>query len=576
MISKRLQVLALLAALLFAIPACQKYYAETEDDNDNVPEDPADYTWDTSSYALITLSGTSVTVDPANAASISGTKVTILKAGTYKITGSLTDGQIIVNSQDDANVRIILSDAVINCSNSAPIFIEDAYKTIINLADGTTNSITDGTSYVTDNGEPNAALFSNSDLSVYGKGSLAVTARYNDGISSDDGLIIKSGTITVTAADDGIRGKDYVIIRNGNITIQSAGDGIKSDNETSTALGYVTIDSAVMKITATAGDGISAQTNLSIADGSFTITTGSGAKADEGGPVPGGGTSGGYSGTISEKALKGLSSISIVKGTFVISSADDAIHSNKSAVINDGTFSMASGDDAIHADNSITINGGTLNITKSYEGFESASITFNDGNLVLVSTDDAINATMGAAVENNDGSLAVINGGFVVVNSSSGDGLDSNGNLTINGGTVIVHGPQSAPEVGFDVNGTFNMAGGFLIGTGPNAGNMIEAPATSSSQYSIKATTSSTLSSSTLFHIQDASGNDLVTYKPVRTVYYLVFSSSSLANGATYSIYTGGSSTGTYNNGIYTGGTYSGGTLKKTFTVSGKVTSVTF
>jgi len=579
MIRNRLKIMALLVATLFAFAACQKYYADPEDKDDNVSEDPSDYTWDTSAYASITLNGTSITVSPENAAAISGTKVTIYKAGTYKISGSLTNGQVIVNSQDDANVRLILSGAVINCPNSAPIYIQDAQKTIINLADGTENSLTDGTSYVTVDGEPNAALFSNSSLSFFGEGALSVTANYNDGISSDDGLIIKSGTISVTSADDGIRGKDYLIIRNGNITIKSVGDGLKSDNETNTTLGYITIDSAVLNVDATAGDGISAQTNLSIADGSFTINTGTYAGKGVGDltpPTPGGGTTGGYTGAISEKALKGLTGISIAKGTFSLKAADDAIHSNEAVTIDNGTFSIASGDDAIHADAAVTINGGVLNVTTSYEGIESASITFNNGSLNLVTTDDGFNATMGSAVENNDGSMAKVNGGYVLINSSTGDGFDSNGNATIYGGTVIVHGPKSSPEVGFDINGTFNIAGGLFIASGPNSGNMIEAPATSSAQYSVKATISATLSTSTIFNIQDASGNSLVTFKPLRTAYYIVFSSSSLTNGSTYSIYTGGSSTGTYKDGLYTGGTYSGGTLKKTFTVSGKVTSVSF
>jgi hypothetical protein len=165
---------------------------------------------------------------------------------------------------------------------------------------------------------------------------------------------------------------------------------------------------------------------------------------------------------------------------------------------------------------------------------------------------------------------------MIVLNTSSGDGLDSNGNIVMTAGTVIVHGPQSQPEVGIDVNGTFTISAGFLIVTGPNSGNMIEGLSPASAQFSVTIKISSTISTSTLFHIQGADGKDIVTYKPVRTIYYLVFSSSELINGSTYSIYTGGSSTGTCFNGIYTGGTYSGGTLRKTFTISGKVTSVSF
>jgi hypothetical protein len=194
----------------------------------------------------------------------------------------------------------------------------------------------------------------------------------------------------------------------------------------------------------------------------------------------------------------------------------------------------------------------------------------------LVAANDGFNATNGSGGESNDGSILTFNGGYIVANVASGDGLDSNGNIVMTGGTVIVHGPQSAPEVAFDFNGTFTISGGLLIAGGPNSGNMIEVPGSSSAQYCIKATSSSSFSASTLFHIQDASENDVVTFKPVRNTYYFVFSSSQLTNAGSYSIYTGGSSSGVLTDGLYTGGTYSGGTLKKTFTVSGKITSVTF
>ncbi len=582
LLKRELNFLMFLALIVAMIAACEKV-SDTDNDNDE-QEDPADYTWDTSTVVQVTLNGSSISVVPS-VTTVSGSTVTITKAGTYNITGSLSDGQIVVNSEEDGNVRLILAGATINCSSSAPIYIKDAAKAIIILKENTKNYLTDGTSYITTDGEPNAALFSNSYLAFYGEGSLTVKANYNDGISTDDGLLIKSGIISVTAADDGIRGKDYLIIEDGNITVNSTGDALKSDNDTDTSKGYISIDNGTFSLTAAGGDAMDATTNLTIADGIFDITTGGGAGTSTGsggstpaggGPGGGGGSSGGYSGTLSEKALKGDVSVEIRKGTFTINSADDAIHSNGSVTIDDGTLSLATGDDAVHAETSVTINGGTLNVSKSYEAIESASITVNKGNVILVATNDGVNATKGSGGENNDGSMLTLNGGYIVANVSSGDGLDSNGSIVMTGGTVIVHGPQSAPEVAFDFNGTFTLSGGLLIAGGPNSGNMIEGPGNSSAQYSIMATSTSGLSASTLFHMQDNSGNDIVTFKPVRKTYYVVFSSSELANGSSYSIYTGGTATGTNTDGLYTGGTYSGGTLKKTFTISSKISSVTF
>jgi hypothetical protein len=191
------------------------------------------------------------------------------------------------------------------------------------------------------------------------------------------------------------------------------------------------------------------------------------------------------------------------------------------------------------------------------------------------SSDDAINSTFGSDGEEDDGSLLTINGGWVVTNGTGGDGLDCNGDVLFTGGTTIVHGPQSSPEVGMDYNGTCDMNGGFLVISGTNS-FMTQAPSNSSDQYSLKITFSPSLSNSTLFHIQDASASDILTFQPMRSYYSIIFSSNDLQTGETYSIYTGGTSTGTNTDGLYSGGTYSGGTFRKSFSITGTVTNVSF
>jgi hypothetical protein len=582
MLKKNLILLLVCSLLITFNDSCKKYYS-SDSDNDELSGDSSgseeadDYIWDSSKIINITLNGTTITADNLGV-NISGGVATVTNAGTYKISGMMTNGQLIVDTKDSGIVRLILNNVNITCTGSAPVYIKKAAKVLIVLPDESNNFLTDGSTYtLNSDNEPNAAVFSKSYLSFFGNGSLTVKANYKDGIASKDGLVIKSGSINVTSEDDGIRGKDYLILRRGNITINSKGDGLKSDNEDDASLGFISVDSAVLKITSSTGDGINASTKIKISDGFISATTGGGAGTSTG--TGGFGSSGGYNGATSEKAIKAEESVIIEKGTIIINSADDAIHSNGSVLINEGTFSIAAGDDAIHAETSITINGGNISISKSYEGIESALITVTNGTINLISSDDAFNATKGLTAgggESNDGSLLIINGGNVTVNTTNGDGIDSNGNVNITGGTIIVHGPQSQPEVGFDVNGTFSVTGGFLIGTGPNSGNMIQSPATSSSQNSIKTTITATLSSSTLFHIQDSDGNDLITFKPVRSVYYLVFSSPDLKTGSTYSIFTGGTSTGINFNGLFSGGSYSGGTLKKTFTISGKLTNISF
>ena len=171
--------------------------------------DDEDATWDASSAALITLAGGSITF-AGTGATVDGSTITITAAGTYVVTGTLTDGQIVVESADDGIVHLVLNGADITCSDNPAIYVKSADKTVVTLADGTENSLTDGASYAvaeTDTDAPSATLFSKDDLTINGLGSLQVTANYNDGITSNDDLKIVSGTITVEAVDDATPGQ---------------------------------------------------------------------------------------------------------------------------------------------------------------------------------------------------------------------------------------------------------------------------------------------------------------------------------------------------------------------------------
>ena len=286
----------------------------------------------------------------------------------------------------------------------------------------------------------------------------------------------------------------------------------------------------------------------------------------------GGGSSKTVASTSSAKSIKAAGLLTLA-GNFTLNSAEDAIHSDTDVTINSGTYSIAAADDGIHATTNIVINSSDINITKSVEGIEAKFITINAGNINVVSSDDCTNATAGRRTEANDGSHTYINGGTIQLSSTNGDPLDSNGNITMKGGTVIIHGPKQQPEVPIDYNGTFNLDAGFLVAAGI-ASNMTQAPSTSSSQKSIRLFFSSTITAGTLFNIQDESGNSLVTFKPERNYSAIVFSSSEITSGKTLKIYTGGTSTGTVTGGLFSGGVYSGGTLRKSLNISSTITSV--
>lgn len=258
-------------------------------------EEKLDASWDEKSAVKITLNGDSVTADDKNV-EVDGRKVTITGAGTYVLSGTLSDGQIVVDSDDKDSVRLVLNGAEITCSNSSAIWVK-AGDTIITLADGTENTLTDGAEYTTDSedDEPKAAVYAKDDLTFNGSGSLTVNGNYKNGIQCKDALKFVSGTYTITATNNGLVGKDSVSVKDGIYTITSGGDGIKSTNTDETDQGYVIIDGGTFTITAE-GDGIQAETLLRVNEGDFTITTGGGSEnavqkngMGGGGPMDGGG-----------------------------------------------------------------------------------------------------------------------------------------------------------------------------------------------------------------------------------------------------------------------------------------------
>lgn len=534
-----------------------------------------DYVWNPAQAVRIALQGSSITAS-GTGVTIAGNKATITAPGTYNISGSLTDGQIIVDATSKGLVQLVLNGAEIRSSTSSPIYVANTEKTVIILADNTRNSVADAKTYLLAAGEdePNAAIFSKGDLSIFGNGSLTVEGNFNDGIASKDGLVIASGTLSIKSVDDGIRGKDYLVVRNGAITISAQGDGLKSDDAEDAARGFVSIDNGTLIITA-GGDAIEAQTDIAIANGRFALKAG-------------GGSTSRIATDVSAKGIKAVTNLKIDGGNFSIDSADDAIHSNNSIMINGGVFAIATGDDGVHAELNLQVNAGTINITKSYEGLESENITINGGEIHVVSSDDGLNGAGGGTASGaTQGPGGVppgrggfppagnyrlyINGGYIVI-ESGGDGMDINGSIEMTNGTVIVNGPIVRMNSAVDYDRTFKMTGGFLIAVGSSG--MAQAPDDSSTQYALLLNLNATQRAGTLVHIQSADGKAIVTFSPTKDYQSIVFSSPALVKGTTYDVYFGGSSTGTIKDHVYQGGTYSGGTKSTSFTTSSIVTRI--
>lgn len=513
--------------------------------------------------------GDAISIDGAGAA-VNGSTVTISAGGTYRLSGTLADGQVVVAAPKSDAVQLILDGAGIASSTTAPIYVKSAKSATIVLADGSQNYLVDGATRPVDasgSDEPNAALYSAVDMSIGGNGSLAVEARYNDGIASKDDLDITAGTIAVTSVADGIRGRDSLDITGGTVAVNAGKDGLRSSNDEDPEKGVVTIKDGTIQVTARE-DGIQAETDVAISGGTISISAGGGSTVTP-------------SADVSAKGIKGTVDVSIDGGTITVDAADDALHSNGSLAVRGGTLLLASGDDGMHADATLDVTGGEVTIASSYEGIESARIAIADGIVRVTSSDDALNGaggSDGATVPGRPGQggagaadyRLTISGGYLVVDAG-GDGLDANGTIEMTGGTTIVHGPTQNGNGAIDYDRAFTITGGTLIAAG--SAGMAQAPGTTSTQPSVQVFFPSAQAAGTIAHIRTQSGEELLTFAPTKAYQSLVVSSPELEYGATYVIQAGGSSTGTAADGLYSDGTYTAGSEVASFTVAGAVTT---
>lgn len=438
-----------------------------------------------------------------------GTRLKIKEAGVYEISGSLSNGSIYVNVDNDSEVHLIFNGVTVHNETSAAVYCKKAAKVTITLAEGSVNTLSDGSSYVFAEGEdePDATLYAKHDLVINGGGMLIVNSAYGDAIKGKDSLYILGGELKVKSADDGIVGRDLLYVTAGTVAVDAVSDALKASNDVDADLGNIVIDGGSFSLIA-GEDGIQAENAVTVNGGSFTIRTGGGAanasvKTDSFGF--GGGMDWGKWGdwnstgttedtSVSMKGIKAGTLLAVAGGVFELDTCDDALHSNTNIIISNGEFYISTGDDGAHADETLQVEGGKIHITKSYEGLEGLYIVITGGEIDITASDDGLNAAGGADGSGFGGrgmgmfgegeGEVTISGGVITMNAG-GDGLDSNGNLTINGGTVTVFGPTSGGNGVLDFGGSFAMNGGTLLAAGTSS--MSQTPGNTSGQYSLAA-----------------------------------------------------------------------------------------
>jgi hypothetical protein len=508
--------------------------------------------WDADSATAIAFTGEDAHISGAGAAFSQGT-LTIKQAGTYLLSGTLENGRILINVSKKGLVRLVMNGVSLHNETGAAIYAPQAGKIVLILADGTQNVVSDGVSYqiASNEEDPEAAIYVQDDLSITGTGQITVTGSYKHGIRAQDHLVITGGVIDVTAVGDALRGRDGVAVEGGSFSLKAGGDGIQANNANGDDVGFIIINGGTFNIQAK-NDGIQAQSALTATGGDINITTGGGSANAPVRTEDFRGGRGGWQGqsapeaeeeTESMKALKAGKQINLFGGDMVIDSEEDAVHSNGDVLITGGKIAINAGDDGVHADAAVSITGGEISIPVCYEGMEGLSVSISGGDISIVASDDAINAAGGTDGISPGGPMGrdrfAVNGD-VFIRISGGnlnlyaprDGIDANGNVFLEGGTIKISGPSQGMEGAIDLDGTLLITGSELI----TAGSVLNV-SSESTQPVLLVSYTELQAAGSVIAIKDAKGNTLLEYTSGMDYSMSGFTSPSFALGETYSLY---------------------------------------
>lgn len=420
---------------------------------------------------LIEFSDGSVTAAGAYSGyEIDGTAVSITEAGTYVLSGACADGSVTVK-KEVTGVTLVLDGLDLTSTTTSPITINKSAEATLLAAAGSENTVADSA----DANDESAAIKvkTGGTLTLGGTGSLTVDGNYKNGIkgAAQSSITVDELVLTIDAVDDGLSCDDALTILGGTLEINAGGDTVKAspdvDDETepdTVSKGDITISGGTLTLVS-AADGVQADGDLNISGGTFDITA-----------------NGGHETVLAEdadscKGIKSDGTLSVTGGTFTIDSADDALHAADVSVTG-GSFTLSTSDDAVHADNALTIGAEgndaavpAIVITDSYEGLEGTTVTVYSGDLDITASDDGVNAANSDIGERSDLFAIQISGGDLYI-CAGADGLDSNNDINMTGGTVEVYGADSGMDTAIDYDGTFTLDGGTLFGAGmtPSAG----------------------------------------------------------------------------------------------------------
>ncbi len=530
--------------------------------------------WDTTGAAVITLTGDGASIS-GNGAYVYDGNVVIAEAGRYVFSGNLEDGSIIVDTHDSSKVWILLDGVEINCSDDACIQVDQADKVFLTLAEGSQNVLTSGSVYsdtaLSDGTD--GAIFAHDDLTINGGGSLTVTAQYSHGISANDDLVITGGTITISAVDDAIHVNDSIRIKDAAIAATAGDDGLLTTNEVEN--GYLYIESGTLDITAS-GDGIHTTGDITVAGGETNISAGDdGIHSDASVYV--------QSGTILiSDCYEGIEAliIDVSGGDVSINCEDDGFNANGGSGDmfggggqmgggrNDGTSGhggmQGSGtDDGMTGERPTPPDMGEEGMTgerPTPPGMDEEGTTgerptppdmgeegMSGGMPAGQETETASGSGQSSAdTEDVETYISISGGNIRIVNEigQDADGLDSNGDIKISGGTIYISllgtGSNCAVDYASESGGVAEITGGTIIACG--ASSMAEGFDSTSTQASILYNTSTVAEAGTTLTVTDADGSVLLSWEVPCSFSSALISCPEMKVGGTYTVSAGGTS----------------------------------
>ena len=466
-----------------------------------------DASYDTASATTIQFTDDTIACDD-DQVSISDSTVTISSGGTYILSGSSAQAQIIIDTPDDDKVQLVLSDLTLSCETSAPIYVRNADKVFITLADGSDNSLsTTGEFVQIDDNNIDAVIFSKEDLTLNGTGSLTITSAYGHGIVSKDDLVVTDGTYTMTCAGHGLSGKNSVRILNGTFDLTTTKDGIHASNDDEETLGYIYIAGGYFNI-CSQDDGMHADSALYIEDGSINITE-------------------------SYEGLEGQT-ITILDGTISIVSSDDGINASSGSSASSGNEPQKPDGnrdtDTPPEKRELPDGGQPSDMTPPNDGQQPSDMTPPGG----------FGGNGGFDMDADESCSLTISGGDISIDAG-GDGIDSNGYFYMTGGNVFVAGPESNGDSALDYGISASKSGGSFLATGYSGMAQSFSDDSEQCSYMIKLDTMVDADSSTLT-LTGAEGVVLLSHTTNKSYNCVIVSCSELTSGATYTLTTGSSS----------------------------------